>query len=159
MSGLVRILACGSIDRGDDAAALLAVRRLPAAARRRAVVEEIGQLGAEHLLSEPGCRTVVVDCIHGVPGGRIVEVPLAELPGLDAAPGAASTHSLSPGRAVALASQLGAVGPLDRFLGIGGESFVAGAAPSPAVTRHLPDLVARLVALTVDGIPGGPACA
>ncbi len=150
MSASVRILACGAIDRGDDAAALLAVRRLPAAARRAACVEEIGQLSAEHLLGSPGSRTVVVDCVRGVPAGSILELPLAELPALEASLPVTSTHALSVGGAVGLAAALGGIGPQDWFLGIGGESFAVGGSPSAAVASHLEELVKRLVALTLE---------
>jgi hydrogenase maturation protease len=150
MSASVRILACGAIDRGDDGAALLAVRRLPATARRAACVEEIGQLSAEHLLGSPGSRTVVVDCVRGVPAGSIVELPLGELPALEASLRVTSTHALSAGGAVGLAAALGGIGSQDRFLGIGGESFVVGGSPSPAVADQLGALVERLVALALE---------
>ncbi len=150
MNAEVRILACGAIDRGDDGAALLAVRRLPAATRRSASIEEIGQLGAEHLLDPAGRRTVVVDCVRGIPAGSILELPLAELPALEAALPVTSSHALSPGGAVGLAAALGAIGAQDRFLGIGGESFVAGDPPSAAVADHLGELVERLIRLTVQ---------
>ena len=148
MSVMVRVLACGAIDRGDDGAALLAVCRLPAGVRQAACVEEVGQLSAEHLLGSPGLRTVVVDCVRGVPAGTLLELPLAELPALEASLRVSSTHALSPGGAVGLAAALGAIGPHDRFLGIGGASFAVGDALSTAVASHLGELVERLAALT-----------
>ncbi len=160
MSTRVRILACGAIDRGDDGAALLAVRRLPAAVRRAARIEEVGQLSAEHLLEPAGWRTVVVDCVRGIPAGSILELPLDELPALEVGLPLTSTHAMSPGGAVQLATALGAIGPDDRFLGIGGESFVVGASPSPAVTGRLGELVERLVALTLAApLPETVPCA
>ena len=160
MSVAVRILACGAIDRGDDGAALLAVRRLPVAARRVACVEEVGQLSAEHLLGSPGSRSVVVDCVRGVPAGLILELPLAELPALEASLRVSSTHALSAGEAVGLAAALGAVGPRDRFLGIGGTSFAVGGPLSKAVASHLGELVERLAALTLEvPMPEAAPCA
>ena len=159
MSATVRILACGAIDRGDDAAALLAVRRLPVATRRAARIEEVGQLSAEHLLGPAGDRTVVVDCVHGIPPGSILELPLAELPAVEASFPVTSTHGLSPGGAVGLAAALGTIGPRDRFLGIGGESFGAGDRPSPAVADHLGELVARLIRLAQGAAEVDEPCA
>ena len=145
MSAPIRVLACGAIDRGDDGAALRAVRALPVRARRGVEVEEVGYLSPELLIGDaPRTRRLVLDCVVGLPCGQIVDLPLAELPDLEARMGATSTHALAPGAAVAMAALLGAVRPTDRFLGIGGGSFELGADLSPAVAGRLNDLVARL---------------
>jgi hydrogenase maturation protease len=154
MTMLVRVLACGAIDRGDDGAALLAVRALPGPARRGTQIEEVGQLSAELLIGDPlGTRHLVVDCVAGLPAGEIVDLPLAELPELEARVGATSTHALAPGAAVALAALLGAIRPEDRFLGIGGTCFEMGAGLSPAVAGRLDDLVACLADRIEEPIP------
>ena len=141
MSVTVRVLACGSIDRGDDGAALLAVRSLSAAARRGARIEEIGELSAEHLLGDDaGTRRLVVDCVAGLAAGAIVDLPLAELPALEARARVTSSHALAPGQAVALAAELGAIGAEDRFLGIGGSVFALGAGLSPEVANAVGEL-------------------
>ena len=55
MTRPVIVLACGSPDRGDDAAGLAAVELLDADARAAAEVRVVGQLGVEHLTErEPG---------------------------------------------------------------------------------------------------------
>ncbi len=150
----MRVLACGAIDRGDDGAALRALRLVPLATRRHWRIEEVGQLSAEHLIGDrPEVRRVVIDCVAGLTPGRITELPLAELPELEAASEATSSHALGPGGAVALAAALGAVWPHDRFVGIGGSSFAAGRDLSPAVEGALDQFAKRLVAIAQENEP------
>lgn len=150
----VRVLACGAIDRGDDGAALRALLLVPAVTRRRWRVEEVGQLSAEQLMGDPPeLRRVVIDCVAGLTPGEITELPLAELPELEAAAEATSSHALGPGRAVALAAALGAVREHDRFIGIGGSSFAAGRDLSPAVEGALDQFARRLVAIAQENEP------
>ena len=145
MTRRVRVLACGSFHGGDDAAALEAVRLLPAPALASASVEEVLQLSAEQLLGDPpGTVRIVVDCVPGVAPGEIVELPLAELPAMERRLGTASTHALGVGQAVALAAALGGVRTDDRFLGIGGASYTQGYALSPAVAAGLPALAGAI---------------
>lgn len=142
----MRVLACGAVDRGDDGAALHALWLIPAATRRRWRIEEVGQLSAEQLIGDPpGTRRVVIDCVAGLTPGAITELPLLELPELEAASEATSSHALGPGAAVALAAALGAVRQHDRFIGIGGSSFGAGCDLTPAVEGALAEFARRLV--------------
>ena len=145
MSPSVRVLACGAIDRGDDGAAVRAVRALSQLVRREASIEEVGYLSPELLIGDPpATRRLVLDCVAGLPCGEIIDLPLADLPALEAQMGTTSTHALAPGAAVALAALLGAVRPTDRFLGIGGASFAVGDDLSPAVLARFGALVERL---------------
>lgn len=147
MTPSIRVLACGAIDRGDDGAALRAVRSLSQEARRDARIEEVGYLSPELLLGDaPGLRRLVLDCVAGLPGGEIVDLPLAELPALEAQMRTTSSHALAPGAAVALAALLGAIRPTDRFLGIGGTDFGVGDDLSPAVRAQLSALIERATA-------------
>jgi hypothetical protein len=108
-------------------------------------VEEVLQLSAEQLLDdEPGTRRVVLDCVHGIPPGKIVELPLVDLPAMERRLGVPSSHALGVGQAVALADALGGVRSEDRFLGIGGARYAQGAALSQPVADGLPELAARL---------------
>lgn len=142
----IRVLACGAIERGDDGAALRAVRALPGHLRRGTTIEEVGYLSPELLIGDaPGVRRLVLDCVAGLPDGEIIDLPLAELPALEAQAGITSSHALAPGAAVALAALLGAVDPSDRFLGIGGASFAVGDSLSPAVNAQLSVLIERLI--------------
>jgi len=145
MTPSVRVLVCGAIDRGDDGAAVRAARTLTQVVRREATIEEVGYLSPELLLGDPpSTRRLVLDCVAGLPCGEILDLPLAELPELEARMGTTSSHALAPGAAVALAALLGAVRPTDRFLGIGGESFSVGDDLSPRVVAQLGALVERL---------------
>lgn len=154
MTPLVRVLACGAIDRGDDGVALRAVRSLPPHARRAAQIEEVGYLSPELLIGDaPGTRRLVVDCVAGLRAGAIVDLPLAELPELEARVGATSSHALAPGAAVALAALLGAIRADDRFVGMGGSRFEMGGDLSPAVAGRLADLVACLADRIEEPIP------
>ncbi len=145
MTPSVRVLVCGAIDRGDDGAAVRAARALTQVVRREATIEEVGYLSPELLLGDPpSTRRLVLDCVAGLPCGEILDLPLAELPELEAQMGTTSSHALAPGAAVALAALLGAVRPTDRFLGIGGASFAIGDDPSPRVVAQLGALVERL---------------
>jgi len=145
MTPSVRVLVCGAIDRGDDGAAVRAARTLTQVVRREATIEEVGYLSPELLLGDPpSTRRLVLDCVAGLPCGEILDLPLAELPELEARMGTTSSHALAPGAAVALAALQGAVRPTDRFLGIGGESFSVGDDLSPRVVAQLGALVERL---------------
>lgn len=145
MTPSIRILACGAIDRGDDGVALRAVRGLTRRASEGAQIDEVGYLSPELLIGDaPGLPRLVLDCVAGLPGGEIVDLPLAELPALEARMRTTSTHALAPGAAVALAALLGAVHPGDRFLGIGGERFDVGDDLSPAVSAQLDALGERI---------------
>jgi hydrogenase maturation protease len=148
MSPGIRVLACGSYHGGDDAAALEAVRLLPPGVRQAATVEEVLQLSAEQLLGdEPGTVRLVVDCVHGLEPGTVVDLPLDELPAMERRLGTASTHALGVGQAVALAAAFGGLHPGDRFLGVGGARYEQGAALTPAVAAGVQELADRISAL------------
>lgn len=154
MTPSIRILACGAIDRGDDGATLRAVRALSRRAREGAQIDEVGYLSPELLIGDaPELPRLVLDCVAGLPGGQIVDLPLAELPALEARMRTTSTHALAPGAAVALAALLGAVHPGDRFVGIGGERFEAGDDLSPAVSAKLSALGKRISSCIAEARP------
>jgi hydrogenase maturation protease len=151
MTPSIRILACGAIDRADDGAALRALRGLTRRASEGAQIDEVGYLSAELLIGDaPELPRLVLDCVAGLPGGEIVDLPLAELPALEARMRTTSTHALAPGAAVALAALLGAVHPGDRFLGIGGERFEVGDDLSPAVSAQLGALGERIASCIAE---------
>lgn len=154
MTASIRILACGAIDRGDDGVAVRAVRALSRSAREGAQIDEVGYLSPELLIGDaPELPRLVLDCVAGLPGGEIIDLPLAELPALEARMRTTSTHALAPGAAVALAALLGAVRPADRFLGIGGERFEVGDDLSPAVSAQLVALGRRIASCIAEARP------
>ena len=95
----IRVLVCGSADRGDDGAALYAVAhilpRLAPALRQRVEVRRCEQLDAADLIDvAEGEACLVLDTVVGVEPGSVVRIPLDELSRLeDAAP--RSSHAIT----------------------------------------------------------------
>jgi len=73
----VRVLVCGTEDRGDDWLGPAAVAALPAAAADLAEIRVVGQLGVDDLLTIPrGDPCLVVDAALGSTPGRLIVMPL-----------------------------------------------------------------------------------
>ena len=141
----VPVLVCGEPQRGDDAVAFAAVGALSARIRRLADVRPCGQLEVDDLLAVPeGTGCVVVDAAVGVPPGKVVCIPLAEIAERPGGGAPRSSHTLPPDQAIRLAAALRGAPPEGVFVGIGGVDFSLGAGLSPAVEAGLPDLVERL---------------
>ena len=143
----VVVLVCGQRARGDDAAALLAAERLPAALGPVGQVEVrfAGQLEPDDLLAlGPRDRVLVLDAVRGVAPGVIVRRSLAEL----ATPGPAprSSHVLPLRDVLALVAELRGGLPEGTFVGLGGASFEIGAGLSPAVRAALSRYTAAIAA-------------
>jgi hydrogenase maturation protease len=156
---MVRVLVCGERLRGDDAAAILAAKALPADALWLAELVEAGQLSVEALLDIPeGVALIVADAAIGVAAGEVVTLPLAVVskgtatrgagatPAPAASPAPASSHSLPPDQVLALADELRGSPLRGSFVGMGGEEFGLGEELSPAVAAGLPTFVAALAA-------------
>lgn len=141
----VRLLVCGSADRGDDGAALSAVAGLlsglPPHLLTVLEVKRCEQLELEDLLDLPeGTACVITDAVIGLPVGQIVTIPLAELPERDAAaaPIPRSSHVLPIGQLVAIAQVMRDAPLAGSFVGIGGRSFGFGRALGRPVRAALP---------------------
>ena len=148
---MVRVLVCGERLRGDDAAAILASKALPADALSLAQLVEAGQLSVEALLDIPeGVALIVADAAIGVAAGEVVTLPLAVVSAgtatrrAAAAPAPASSHSLPPDQVLALAEELRGSPLRGSFVGMGGAQFRVGEELSPAVAAALPAFVAAL---------------
>lgn len=119
-----RVIGIGAEDRGDDAAGLLVARLLRVAAPPGVEVHEsAGDAGGLLDLLEGADRVVLVDAARG-PGapGTVEAVPLgAALPSP-----VQSTHGLSLGDALGVASELGILPPVVRIYVIYGRSFEPG---------------------------------
>jgi len=145
-----RVLVCGERMRGDDAAALVAVKMLPEDARALAEVVEVGQLSVEALLDVPdGMAVIVADAAVGLAAGVVVTLPLERMAargGVGASGGAApaSSHSLPPDQVLALAAELRGSMPRGVFVGIGGAEFSFGEELSAAVAAGLATFAAAL---------------
>ena len=126
----VRLLVCGSADRGDDGAALSAVAGLlsglPPHLLTVLEVRRCEQLELEDLLDLPeGSACVITDAVVGIPVGDVVTIPLPELPERDAAAGPTprSSHVLPIGQLVAIAQIMRDAPLAGSFVGVGGRSF------------------------------------
>lgn len=153
----VRLLICGSADRGDDGAALCAVAGLLAGLPPHLLsvldVKRCEQLELEHLLELPlegAC--VIVDAVIGLPVGQVVTIPLAELPARDAAAGPTprSSHVLPIGQLVAIAQVMRDAPLRGFFVGIGGRSFGFGRALGRPVRAALPAYRSAIEAALID---------
>lgn len=147
MTRPVLVLACGTPDRGDDAAALDAVALLDLLhplARGRAVIRVVGQLGIEHLTDRPaGAAVIVVDAAVGLPQGAVRFLPFAALVDGARSPVPRSSHELPIPEVVGIAEIVG--GPLEGgVLVVGGRDFGFGRPLSPAVEAAIPELAHQL---------------
>jgi hydrogenase maturation protease len=139
----VTVLVCGEPMRGDDGLAERIVAALPAATRHMIDARTVGGLMPDDLAVDG--PVILVDAIHGVPPGAVVDLPLGDLAALfesGAAPG--SSHVLPMPAVLALAQRLGGGLPDGRFIGIGAARFTLGAPISAAVRRAIPPAAARL---------------
>ena len=146
----VRVIGCGNLHAGDDAAGILAVaeaREVLEAIPGVEVIREASALQVVHLLQGVGAA-VVVDAVRsgadGRPAGTIVRVEAGPA-GLPAEfRSTLSSHGLGIAEAVGLAAALW-VAPRVVVLGVEAESAAVGAPLSAAVRAALPELVSRIV--------------
>jgi hydrogenase maturation protease len=133
----VRVLVCGSADRGDDGAALCAVAhilpQLEPELRQRVEVRRCPQLDAADLIDvADGEACLVLDTVIGVEPGIVVQIPLDELTLLQAvAP--RSSHALPITQVLGIAEAIRGQLPRGRLVGIGGKWFGFGETRSRAV--------------------------
>lgn len=139
----IRVLVCGSADRGDDGAALSAVAhllpRLEPALRQRVEVRRCPQLDAADLIDvADGEACLVLDTVVGVEPGAIVRIPLDELTRLeDAAP--RSSHALPISQVLGIAEAIRGQLPRGLLIGIGGKWFGFGETRSRALRDGMAD--------------------
>ncbi len=138
----VRVLVCGSADRGDDGAALSAIAHvLPGLDReicQRLEVRRCPQLDAADLIdvrANEAC--LVLDTVVGVEAGQIVELPLAALVRDDAV-SPRSSHGLPIQQVVGIAEAVRGSLPAGLFVGIGGKWFGFGTTRSRALRDGMP---------------------
>jgi Ni,Fe-hydrogenase maturation factor len=140
----MRLLVCGSADRGDDGAAVRAVAhllpRLDVGLLKWLEVRRCPQLEAIDLIDvAPGEACLVLDTVVGVEPGEVVEMPLDELVTRhDIAPRSAQTLPIEQVLGITMAIR-GAVPP-GSFVGIGGKWFGFGQLQSRAVRLGMPEL-------------------
>jgi len=138
----VRLLVCGNADRGDDAAALVAVAhvlpRLDDHIRWRVEVKRCNQLDAADLVDVPPNETcVVVDTVVGIPPGETITLPLEELGRAGHRVAPRSSHALPIDQVVGIASAVRGCVPTGVFVGIGGGHFGFGTRRSRALSSGM----------------------
>lgn len=138
----VRLLVCGTADRGDDGAAIVAAATLlPALSETQRTLLEVrrcGQLDVDDLMDMPyGVAGLIIDAAVGVAPGTIVTVSFEELAAGRGAPAPRSSHALPVSQVLALAATLGRL-PSGTFVGIGGRRFGFGQGLSRSVRASMP---------------------
>ena len=139
----VRVLVCGSADRGDDGAALYAVAHvlplLDPILRQRVEVRRCPQLDPADIIDVADNEAcLVLDTVVGVEAGSVVEIPLDELTSLeDAAP--RSSHALPISQVLGIAEAVRGQLPRGRLVGIGGKWFGFGQTRSRALRHGMPE--------------------
>jgi hydrogenase maturation protease len=145
----LRILVCGTADRGDDGAALAAISHvlpeLPEILRGRVEVRRCPQLDVTDLLDiGVGESVVVVDTVVGVEPGNVITMSLDELARRPAGIAPRSSHALSVDDALLIAEALRGAVPSGLFVGIGGRWFGYGERFSRSVKGNLPAFAAAI---------------
>jgi hydrogenase maturation protease len=138
----IRLLVCGSADRGDDGAALYAVAhvlpRLDASVRQQLEVRRCQQLDATDLIDvADGEACVVLDTVVGIEPGTIVEIPLEDLARISAI-SPRSSHALPIDQVLGIAQAVRGSLPRGTFVGIGGKWFGFGQIRSRALRDGMP---------------------
>jgi hydrogenase maturation protease len=147
----VEILVCGSADRGDDGAPIVAAAllqgRLPDGVR----MQIVGGIDVEHLLELPdGAGFVIVDAATGLLPGEVVDLPAGSLRGRRDEPRPRSSHSIAFSEVIGLAELIRDTPLNGRIVAIGGAEFRLGSTLSPPVAGSIP----RLVSTILEAIAG-----
>jgi hydrogenase maturation protease len=142
---MVRVIACGNPDAGDDGVAIVvaeALRERLAGSARAEVVDVGPAINAVPLL-EDATAAIVLDAVRTL-GGR----PPGEIVRLEAGPeglpvelgGPVSSHGFGVGEAVAMARALGSTAPIV-VIGVEAGAVALGRGLSPAVREVVPRMV------------------
>jgi hydrogenase maturation protease len=142
---VIRVIACGNPDAGDDAVALAVADAVRERLDATAWVEvlDVGPAVNAVSLIESATGAILVDAVRtrgGRPTGEIVRVEA----GPDGLPvelgGAVSTHGFGVGEAVAVARALGSTAPIV-VIGVEAADTALGRGLSPMVRHAMPELV------------------
>ncbi|MES2210289.1 MAG: hydrogenase maturation protease [Chloroflexota bacterium] len=141
----LRILVCGTGDRGDDGASLAAIARLlpdlPDALRSRIEVRRCPQLEVTDIIDVAADeRCLVVDTVVGIAPGSIVTLSLDDLARRAGGVAPRSSHALSVDDTLLIAEAVRGSMPDGLFVGIGGKWFGYGERFSRVVKAELPAL-------------------
>lgn len=138
----IRLLVCGSADRGDDGAAVHAVAHmlplLEPDLRQRLEVRRCPQLDAVDLIDvAPGEACVVLDTVVGVEPGEVVVIPLDELVTREGIT-PRSSHALPIEQVLGITEAIRGAVPAGTFVGIGGKWFGFGQLQSRSLRQGMP---------------------
>jgi hydrogenase maturation protease len=145
----VLVIGIGNALRGDDAAGLLAARRLRERARAGGVVVREQEGEAIGLIEQwaDAEAAVLIDAVRsGAPPGTIHRVDASREPVPALLAGSYSTHAIGVGEAIELARELGRLPGRLVLYGIEGLCFEAGAALSQEVAAVLDELADTVLA-------------
>ena len=140
----VLVIGVGNAYRRDDAAGLVAARRLCEAARADVLLREASGEGTALMAAwEEAEAVILIDAVRsGAPAGTIYRLDARA----EAVPQAwfrYSTHAFSVAEAIALARALNRLPPRLIVFAVEGERFGAGVGLSPGVERAVDELVRR----------------
>ncbi len=142
----VEVLVCGSMDRGDDGAPMLAIDLVRKALPDDVRVRIVSELDIDDLLGvAPGAGVVIVDAAIGIDAGEVVELPINGFAGRPDGLRPRSSHALEFPEVVGLAEMMRGR-PVDgRVVAIGGAAFGLGGALSRRVAAAMPELTATIL--------------
>ena len=143
----IHVLVCGSPDRADDGAPMLAAARIRRNLPPGVQLRLVGQLEVDHLLAIPQRGgVVIVDAATGLRPGVIVELPLAGLTDPSHLIRPRSSHALEIPEVVGVAEMIRGRPLPGRILAIGARSFGLGKTLSASVVKAIPALSAAILA-------------
>jgi Ni,Fe-hydrogenase maturation factor len=145
----VRLLVCGTTDRGDEGAALVAVATLLPALSvdilRSLEVRRCPNLGIDDLAGiPPGVAAIMIDVAMGLEPGTVAVLPLKVLADSGALVRPMSSRSQPVHRLIASASDVRGSLPDGSFVAIGGARFNFGGHLSRPVRMALPAIRAAI---------------
>lgn len=152
----IDVLVCGSTDRGDDGAPLVACQLLEADRPPNARIRRVGQLDVDDLLSiAPGGGAVIVDSATGIDPGVILELPLRALLDTEASVQPRSSHALAIPEVIGLADMIRGRPLAGRIVVIGARRFALGRPLTRRVAKAVP-MLAQTIRLAVERLARSP---
>ncbi len=156
----ITLFACGNTDRGDDAAAVHAVRAAMVTApwlEDHVDLRTLEAVDVDDLVGLPDDGSlVVVDALMGPEPGRVVDVDLADLGRSARRLRPTSSHQLPLDRLIGLADVLRQRPLRGRLIGIGVTDVSLGAGLSAVVSTNLPAFT-RAIVRAVEELSGPDA--
>jgi hydrogenase maturation protease len=137
----MRIIGCGNLHRGDDAAGILAAERLLALGVEAAVC--VGGFAQLMDMWHGSDDVIVIDAVVTGASGGTVHLWDASRP-VPFAKSSASTHGMGIAEAIELSRALKRLPARLRIYGIEGQNFELGTAPLPEVVEAVEEVARRI---------------